>query len=43
MASYLTHHVFGQMWMWQAMHTTPASYLPPEKLAVHARGGARRL
>lgn len=34
MASYLTHHVFGQMWMWMAMHATPGSLLPPAKLAV---------
>jgi feruloyl esterase len=34
MASYLTHHVFGQMWMWMAMHASPDSVIPPGKLAV---------
>ncbi len=34
MASYLTHHVFGQMWVWQATHATAASFIPPQKYAV---------
>ena len=34
MASYLTHHVFGQMWIWQATHKDAASFIPPEKYAV---------
>jgi feruloyl esterase len=34
MASYLTHHVFGQMWMWQATHQSAASYIPAAKYAV---------
>ena len=34
MASYLTHHVFGQMWIWQATHQDAASFIPPEKYAV---------
>jgi feruloyl esterase len=34
MASYLTHHVFGQMWIWQATHATPDSFIPPQKYAV---------
>jgi Tannase and feruloyl esterase len=34
MASYLTHHVFGQMWIWQATHATPESFIPPAKYAV---------
>lgn len=34
MASYLTHHVFGQMWIWLATHKDAASFIPPEKYAV---------
>jgi len=31
LATYLTHHVFGQIWIWQATHLDPASTIPPEK------------
>ena len=26
-----THHSTGQVWVWQAAHKTPASYIPPAK------------
>jgi feruloyl esterase len=29
-----THHVLGQMWVWQANHQTPESFIPPEKFSV---------
>jgi Tannase and feruloyl esterase len=36
LATYLTHHVFGQIWIWQATHSDPASTIPPEKYpAIH--------
>ena len=36
LATYLTHHVFGQIWIWQATHLDPASTIPPEKYpAIH--------
>ncbi len=34
MSSYLSHHVFGQMWIWQATHKDEASFIPTEKYAV---------
>jgi feruloyl esterase len=34
MSSYLTRHVFGQMWVWQATHQDEASYIPPAKYPV---------
>ncbi len=34
LATYLTHHVFGQMWIWQATHKDAASYIPPAKYPV---------
>ncbi len=39
MASYLSHHVFGQMWIWQATHpqatnSDAANFIPAEKYAV---------
>jgi feruloyl esterase len=34
MSSYLTRHTFGQMWIWQATHASPESFIPPEKYAV---------
>ena len=34
MSSYLTRHVFGQMWIWQATHQDEASFIPPAKYAV---------
>jgi feruloyl esterase len=36
LANHMTHHVFGQMWIWQATHLDPASTIPAEKLpAIH--------
>jgi feruloyl esterase len=36
LATYLTHHIFTQMWIWQSTHTDPASTIPPEKFpAIH--------
>jgi feruloyl esterase len=36
LATYLTHHVFGQIWIWQATNLDPASNIPPEKYpAIH--------
>jgi feruloyl esterase len=32
--AYKTHHIFSQLWIWQAAHETEASYIPKEKLAV---------
>ena len=32
--AYKTHHVFPQMWIWQATHKDQASYIPPEKYPV---------
>lgn len=29
-----THHVLGQMWVWQVTHRDPASMIPPEKYSV---------
>ena len=29
-----THHVLGQMWVWQANHQTGESVIPPEKYSV---------
>jgi len=29
-----THHVFGQMWVWQAMHASDAAYIPVAKLSL---------
>lgn len=29
-----THHVLGQMWVWQVSHGDPASVIPPEKYSV---------
>jgi feruloyl esterase len=34
LATYLTHHVFTQMWMWQATHQDEASLLAPAQYAV---------
>jgi feruloyl esterase len=34
MSSYLSHHVFGQMWIWQATHQDAASFIPPAKYPV---------
>jgi feruloyl esterase len=31
MSSYLSHHTFGQMWIWYATHETAASFIPPAK------------
>jgi tannase/feruloyl esterase len=36
LATYLTHHVLGQIWIWQATHLDPASTIPAEKYpAIH--------
>lgn len=32
--AYKTHHIFSQLWIWQATHESEASYIPKEKLAV---------
>lgn len=29
-----THHTLGQMWVWQATHSSPESYIPPEKYPI---------
>ena len=29
-----THHTLGQMWVWQATHSAPESYIPPEKYPI---------
>lgn len=29
-----THHTLGQMWVWQATHNSPESYIPPEKYPI---------
>jgi feruloyl esterase len=29
-----THHVLGQMWVWQANHATSESVIPPEKYSI---------
>jgi feruloyl esterase len=29
-----THHTLGQMWVWQATHSSPESYIPPEKYSI---------
>ena len=29
-----THHTLGQMWVWQATHGSPESYIPPEKYPI---------
>jgi feruloyl esterase len=34
MSSYLTRHTFAQMWVWQATHAGPGSFIPPDKYAV---------
>ena len=34
MSSYLSHHTFGQMWIWQATHKDEASFIPPEKYGI---------
>jgi feruloyl esterase len=34
LATYLTHHVFGQIWIWQATHLDPAKTIPAEKYPV---------
>ena len=31
MSSYLSHHTFGQMWIWYATHQDEASFIPPDK------------
>ena len=41
MSSYLTRHTFAQMWVWQATHQAPASFIPPDKYRGAARCGAR--
>jgi feruloyl esterase len=36
MSSYLSHHTFGQMWIWYATHQDEASFIPPAKYpAIH--------
>lgn len=34
MSSYLSHHTFGQMWIWYATHADEASFIPTAKYAV---------
>ncbi|HEY7334186.1 MAG TPA: tannase/feruloyl esterase family alpha/beta hydrolase [Bryobacteraceae bacterium] len=34
MSSYLSHHTFGQMWIWYATHDSDASFIPAAKYAV---------
>jgi len=34
MSSYLSHHTFGQMWIWYATHENDASFIPPAKYPV---------
>jgi feruloyl esterase len=34
MSSYLSHHTFGQMWIWYATHDDEASFIPPAKYEV---------
>jgi len=35
-AAHLTHHTFGQIWVWQATHKDAASFIPPAKFpAIH--------
>ena len=34
MSSYLSHHTFGQMWIWYATHENDASFIPVAKYAV---------
>jgi feruloyl esterase len=34
MSSYLSHHTFGQMWIWYATHDSEASFIPPAKYEV---------
>src|SRR6185295_18270058 len=29
-----THHIFAQLWIYQAVHETEGSFIPPPKLAV---------
>src|SRR6516164_10487187 len=29
-----THHTIGQMWVWQAAHSSPESYIPAEKYPI---------
>ena len=29
-----THHTLGQMWVWQAAHSSPESYIPAEKYPI---------
>jgi feruloyl esterase len=29
-----THHTIGQMWVWQAAHRSPESYIPAEKYSI---------
>jgi feruloyl esterase len=29
-----THHTLGQMWVWQATHSAPERYIPPEKYPI---------
>ena len=36
-----THHVFHQMWMWDATHRNEASYVPAEKLRCSTRRWSR--
>jgi feruloyl esterase len=38
LATWLTHHVFTQMWMWQATHASEASFLAPEQYAALNKG-----
>ena len=36
LANYTTRHAFGQLWVWQATHQPPASFIPPAKYpAMH--------
>ncbi len=36
LATHQTHHPFGQQWVWQAVHKTPAHYITPDKYpAIH--------
>jgi feruloyl esterase len=29
-----THHTLGQMWVWEATHSSPENYIPPEKYSI---------
>jgi feruloyl esterase len=34
MSSYLSHHTFGQMWIWYATHDSEAGFIPPAKYEI---------